>query len=39
MRLGLALPFLQPDGNGPAGSSLADNARLIDNSSDSFSEG
>ncbi len=30
MRLGLALPFLQPDGNGPSGSSLADSARLIE---------
>ncbi len=30
MRLGLALPFLQPDGKDPAGSSLADSARLIE---------
>ncbi len=30
MRLGLILPFLQPDGRSPSGSSLIDSARLIE---------
>lgn len=30
MRLGLILPFLQPDGHSPAGASISDSARLIE---------